>query len=636
MGVNFDPEYAYLLTSAKLADLESGAVVQHPGVPTLIVGAAIIWFGWIFDGILHGFGPRILTVLSNHEGYLEAIAWLLTALIAVAFYLAGRRVYRLTGSLLPMLALQISPFLSFLVLQHSNRVSPEPVEILLAPALVMALAPPLFGSRTDWTARTPAMVAGALVGVGIASKYNFVTLAILALLFPGIRRKMRFVCGALLSFVLLMIPVFPKFTAVVSTLWVRLWWTGGSAPATAGPGILASLVENLRRGFAEASGLYLFLLLYAVVFLFAYPQRRPATGDTASRNLRLLGVGMVAIAAHILLTALPTSPAPHYRLPALALTFLVNPSMVELLRTGFFPRGVKPLLAAATVAVTLFALNVTYQKATSFRVMMDDYRQGIAMLEAEREKREDCTAIGFYRSSVPGRGLAFGNFYTGGQYGASIEQVYPDVITFHRWRGGFWDWSLSPKWSDVERQVAAGHCVLVQGELAASHEVFGWQLRPVAAMNGSSMWDEGLWRLSLDANRPSLISAAAPMTGALVLSAAEFASGNLAPAPDSHGAVTAEGPHGFAEYEIDAENEGRWAARIRYASGDARPLKVRLNGEILSVIASPVPTGGFSPEHFKWHSIGALPLREGSNTLRLEGEGPFPYLDKIAVRRIQE
>jgi hypothetical protein len=86
-----------------------------------------------------------------------------------------------------------------------------------------------------------------------------------------------------------------------------------------------------------------------------------------------------------------------------------------------------------------------------------------------------------------------------------------------------------------------------------------------------------------------------------------------------------------AEYDIVATTEKNYEVRILYAAQTSRPVRVIFNGVVLSAAALTEPTGGWDGSHVKSNTIGAVRLRVGTNTIRLEGtgDGAFPSLREI-------
>ena len=92
----------------------------------------------------------------------------------------------------------------------------------------------------------------------------------------------------------------------------------------------------------------------------------------------------------------------------------------------------------------------------------------------------------------------------------------------------------------------------------------------------------------------------------------------------------------FAEYRFQVPAAGTYELAARYASGEARPVRLLLNGAELFPRALGAPTGGFFPVHQRWERLSQLSLSSGEQLLRLEQtESALPHVDRFALLPIQ-
>lgn len=68
-----------------------------------------------------------------------------------------------------------------------------------------------------------------------------------------------------------------------------------------------------------------------------------------------------------------------------------------------------------------------------------------------------------------------------------------------------------------------------------------------------------------------------------------------------------------------------------YASAESRPLKGTLNYKKLDRDIAGGNSGGNQPTLQKWFTEGPFSFKKGINHLKLEREGPFPYLSRLVV-----
>jgi hypothetical protein len=120
---------------------------------------------------------------------------------------------------------------------------------------------------------------------------------------------------------------------------------------------------------------------------------------------------------------------------------------------------------------------------------------------------------------------------------------------------------------------------------------------------------------------------------------AAFSSGNLtadlqfAERPD-HPVAYAPGPPPYAaEYFIDLPADGTYDLSIRYASPDARPVRLFLNGQELGS-ACGLPTGGSSGRYQRWLSAGLFHVKQGRVRVGLASPVAFPYISMLRFVRV--
>lgn len=86
----------------------------------------------------------------------------------------------------------------------------------------------------------------------------------------------------------------------------------------------------------------------------------------------------------------------------------------------------------------------------------------------------------------------------------------------------------------------------------------------------------------------------------------------------------------FVTYSVDSPLAGTHELRIRYACAEERPMTLLVDGEPVREDVCGRPTGSFTPESMRWHTI-RFELPAGTSTLRLERRGPVPHLDRLIL-----
>ena len=89
----------------------------------------------------------------------------------------------------------------------------------------------------------------------------------------------------------------------------------------------------------------------------------------------------------------------------------------------------------------------------------------------------------------------------------------------------------------------------------------------------------------------------------------------------------------WVRYRLVIPEPGNYTLLVRYASAEAAPLELELNGETAKERILSETTYGESPDHFRWGPVSLRNLAAGPLFLRLKVDRnePFPVLDRIVL-----
>ncbi len=87
----------------------------------------------------------------------------------------------------------------------------------------------------------------------------------------------------------------------------------------------------------------------------------------------------------------------------------------------------------------------------------------------------------------------------------------------------------------------------------------------------------------------------------------------------------------FAEWDINVASAGSYQLELRYASQEARPVQLWVNGVVVKSDAAAKVTGSFQPEGQRWEAQGIFTMRAGKNTIRIDDNGSIPHIDKLLI-----
>jgi hypothetical protein len=456
LGRNLDPEYCYLLNSLSILTFHAPGHIDHPGTSVQLLGAVVIFFKWFPAAMLGNWIPMQEAVLRDPESFLHAINLVLNLLIAASVFCAGRRMYRVSGSLLAAIVLQASIFLFRESVLTLARVSPEPLLIAVAYSMACVVVSGLV------TEKGPSAISlGALFGFGVVTKVTFLPWVSLVALLRRWRERAWFVVAAVAACVLFTLPIFSKLPAVFHWLISLMTHTGYYGQGPSGFMAPAMVTDSANRLFTAEPFMFYWLAYYIAAVAAIMLASRKSRSRLTSATIRLLWVGCVCMAIQIAM-AVKSLVAARYVLPALLIMPLLNCFLAWLLASGeALNRATRFGIALVGSGLLLASIGSTASRVKQWAVDSREYQAGINKLSAYRLGLGDCMVIGYYTSSVGEYALTFGGEYTEGVHGKVLESIYPDRMFLHGNR--LFSFTLADREERLRQMLSEGRCVLIQG-----------------------------------------------------------------------------------------------------------------------------------------------------------------------------
>ena len=203
-----DPEYPYLLNGLNCATLHFNNIghTDHPGTPFQMVTGLFIRL----THLVIGQGPIVNDVIARPETYLFAASLFLSLLTFFLIWWLGKLVVRYDEKLIGALILQSSFFLSNVLIDMPLRYNPD--RILLLFNLIFIGVTIKFLLSGNYPVKKYAIITGILMGIGFATKFNFLPVLIIPfLLIPDLRNKIIYGFTFLIAFFISILPILNKF-----------------------------------------------------------------------------------------------------------------------------------------------------------------------------------------------------------------------------------------------------------------------------------------------------------------------------------------------------------------------------------------------------------------------------------------
>jgi len=203
-----DPEYPYLLNGLNCATLNFNNIghTDHPGTPFQMITGVFIRTTHVFIGQ----GSIIQDVLSRPETYLASASLLLSFLTFLLIYWLGRIAIGNSAKLAGAIILQSSFLLSTVLIDMPLRYNPD--RMLVIYNLVLAGFTIKYLFTENYPVRLYAIISGILMGIGFATKFNFLPVLIIPLLLiPDFRNRLIYGLSVVGAFFIGVLPILNKF-----------------------------------------------------------------------------------------------------------------------------------------------------------------------------------------------------------------------------------------------------------------------------------------------------------------------------------------------------------------------------------------------------------------------------------------
>ena len=419
---NLDPSYPYLFGALKMADFSFGKMIEHPGTPLQMLGAFLIR---AFN-LTQSSGEMVRNVLSDPEMYLTGISHLTALLSALALFALGVAGYGISRSLLPALVLQTGPFLSKQVIRQAETVTPESLLVFTTLILCFFIVRALRPGSLDNHRFLYALVFGAVIAFGTATKLTFLPMALAPIFLLGTWRSL-IVYGAsfTLFFILLLVPILPEWGVMFD--WVSgLVFTSGFHGT--GEAQIIDLSGYPGKIYKLSSRPLFFLPILLSLFFLAKSRMEKKQGRPAPEleTRALAGIATAQIAQILVIAKHATA---FYMIPAF---ILIGLSLFLLYRLAgtFYLTTTKSTLRFRHIVAALFGILVIAQTAGLWKMGGKHQAQGERALALDNALFSSCLNIPFTSASDPDYALHFGSYWN--------RHAFADQLAELKGRENYW------------------------------------------------------------------------------------------------------------------------------------------------------------------------------------------------------
>ncbi len=295
---SIDPEFPYLLNGLTVALFETNDIghFDHPGTPFQVfigVGIRIIH-------LFTGQGSLTQDVLSRHQHYMAGISLMLTLMTSVLLFVIGWVGKKRDISTWNLIVLQAGFLFSDLLLWQYARLVPE--RWMMLTSLLFIWIYLAYGYENRHMIKF-AIWSGMVMGMGLATKFNFLPLLMLPLFMININ-KLRYAYAGITvaSFILCISPVLNRFQEYKKFITSLAKHDGLYGSGEANMFNIEKIMDGLREIFRYTPELILWIAI--IVFVLAislYARKTRDTRTTASLFLAFLlviGLQTLMVAKH--------------------------------------------------------------------------------------------------------------------------------------------------------------------------------------------------------------------------------------------------------------------------------------------------------------------------------------------------
>lgn len=225
---SLDPDYVYFMTGLGISEGHFNvAHTDHPGTPLQYLMAIVYRVTFLFRPDSTGF---LEDIFQHPDLYMAVSNMVITGLITVLLFYAGRRIYNRTGSILYGLLIQCTPFLPVVWFDTIGRIVPElllPIPVILLELFLMELV----YSDEEPESTKHVFFLSAVSALGLSIKLTFIPLWFIPLLIlKRWKTKLKFLMLGIAFFLVFALPATLRlntFIAWIKTLFIHSGQYGG-------------------------------------------------------------------------------------------------------------------------------------------------------------------------------------------------------------------------------------------------------------------------------------------------------------------------------------------------------------------------------------------------------------------------
>jgi hypothetical protein len=270
-----DPEYPYLINGLNIAQARFNFIghFDHPGTPFQVYNALVIKL----THLISGHGNIAEDVFTRPEFYMKSISGSLFLIQTILIFCVGHLALRRKIPVWQIVILQASFLFSSELIWLFIRVTPDRFFMIVGLIFTLVYLKHGYENRSM---RKFALWSGVVMALGFATKFNFLPLLLLPLLFIDTNRN-RLIYGVsgIVSFFLFILPIinrFKEFRHFITDIIKHdeLYGKGNSNALN-----LQKMVDSLIEIIRINPGLFIFMIVLIALIVMAILKRKEVNKD---------------------------------------------------------------------------------------------------------------------------------------------------------------------------------------------------------------------------------------------------------------------------------------------------------------------------------------------------------------------
>lgn len=442
-----DPEYIYFISGLSVANgkLMLGHI-DNPGTPLQYL-AALVFRGLYY--LRNHQVPFNEDVLGNADLYLRILNLVLTGVVTVFMYWAGKAAFKITNSLSYSILLQLSPLFTNIIFGNIGRITPEnlmPIPVMLLSLLIlkMIFLPKEEQPQKKW------IWFGLISAFGLSIKLTYFPLWIIPLiLLETWKDRISYSATAVIAFFTMALPV---------TLQINFFWgwikglflhSGQYGKGDSNIVNWKTVLPNFNNLWNENLYFFWITLILGVILAISFLFRK----DQQSRFIQRISLGILC-AVFIQVAIVCKQFETRYFIPALMLLPVSFMLIIELIKplNVIISKYRIPHIAVFLFVSVYFMNQVPFIQSLS--LSLDQKRcQKMKALHYMQTIEKDAlkfTVTTDYGAPIPEYVLMHSYGWAGKQkelFKPILAELYPNSYIFFPWDNSMNFWGKEPDFS---------------------------------------------------------------------------------------------------------------------------------------------------------------------------------------------